>query len=89
MPRPGWPALIVSIIPVLFLSLVTFNTPYIKSLNFLEAKYSGFQANFGTLGYCTTGGTAVTGAANVTVDGCVGPTVGYQFGKLRALLDMR
>lgn len=72
------PAILVSIIPLVFLALVSFNTPLLKSLYFLKADYSGFSATFGTLGYCTTGGNAVT---NGTADasGCVGPTVGYSF----------
>ncbi|KAJ9103112.1 hypothetical protein QFC21_002534 [Naganishia friedmannii] len=79
MPARGIAALCVSVVPVVLLAVVTFNTPYLKSLNFLQAKYSGFEATFGTLGYCTTGGTAVTGTTNGTVNGCVGPKIGYQF----------
>ncbi|KAJ9110084.1 hypothetical protein QFC19_001755 [Naganishia cerealis] len=81
MPPQGLAGLCVSVIPVVLLALVTFNTPYLKSLSFLDAKYAGFQASFGTLGYCTTGGTAVTNGTAAGADGCVGPTIGYTFGQ--------
>ncbi|KAJ9094204.1 hypothetical protein QFC20_006937, partial [Naganishia adeliensis] len=73
------PAIVVSVIPLVLLALVSFNTPLLKSLYFLKANYAGFSATFGTLGYCTTGGNAVTNGTTVDANGCVGPTVGYTF----------
>ena len=73
------PGIVLSVIPVVLLAIVSFNTPLIKSLFFLKAEYSGFEATFGTLGYCTTGGAAVTNGSAVDANGCVGPTIGYTF----------
>jgi hypothetical protein len=73
------PGIALSVIPVVLLAIVSFNTPHLKSLYFLKAEYSGFEATFGTLGYCTNGGTAVTNGTAVDGNGCVGPTIGYTF----------
>lgn len=73
------PGIALSVIPVVLLAIVSFNTPLLKSLFFLKAEYSGFEATFGTLGYCTNGGVAVTNGSAVDADGCVGPTIGYTF----------
>jgi hypothetical protein len=63
----------------IFLVLVSFNTPLLKSFYFLKATYSqGANAgdvSFGTLGYCfnRSGGEV-----------CTGPQVGYEIGEFEA-----
>jgi hypothetical protein len=64
----------------IFLALVSFNTPLLKSFYFLKATYSqGANAgdvSFGTLGYCfnRSGGEV-----------CTGPKIGYEIGQSQRL----
>lgn len=65
------PGLLLIIAAVVLLALVSFNTPLLKQLYFLEAKFEDYDLKLGTLGYCLdTGGKA----------SCQGPQVGYEFG---------
>lgn len=72
--RSATPGTILCLAATVLLAIVSFNTPLLKSLYFLQANYSTGQyagtLTLGTLGYCLT----TNGATN-----CVGPTVGYEF----------
>jgi hypothetical protein len=76
--RSATPGTILSLGATILLALVSFNTPLLKSLYFLEARFSSGQyagtLRLGTLGYCLDTGSG---------ENCVGPTVGYSFGKSR------
>jgi hypothetical protein len=73
--RSATPGTILSLGATIILALVSFNTPLLKSLYFLEARFSSGQyagtLRLGTLGYCLDTGSG---------ESCVGPTVGYSFG---------
>lgn len=70
------PGHILYLTTAIFLALVAFNTPLLKSFYFLRATYTVGQnsgeVSFGTLGYCVlrTGGEV-----------CTGPKIGYELGK--------
>lgn len=65
------PGLLLIIAAVVLLALVSFNTPLLKSLYFLEARFKEYTLKLGTLGYCLDSGGTVS---------CQGPQVGYEFG---------
>ncbi|WWC63202.1 uncharacterized protein I303_105802 [Kwoniella dejecticola CBS 10117] len=72
--RNATPGTLVCLIAAILLAVVSFNTPLLKSLNFLKATYSSGQYSgeitLGTLGFChTLDGTST----------CTGPQVGYEF----------
>nr|XP_019011390.1 uncharacterized protein I206_03490 [Kwoniella pini CBS 10737]OCF50171.1 hypothetical protein I206_03490 [Kwoniella pini CBS 10737] len=72
--RNATPGTLVCLIAAALLAVVSFNTPLLKSLNFLKATYSSGQYSgeitLGTLGFChTLDGTST----------CTGPQVGYEF----------
>lgn len=73
-PRQATSGTILCLASAILLALVSFNTPLLKSMYFLEARYSTGQyagvMRLGTLGYCLELNGATT---------CVGPTVGYNF----------
>jgi hypothetical protein len=73
-PRQATSGTILCLASAILLALVSFNTPLLKSMYFLEATFSTGQyagrLRLGTLGYCLM----VDGNEN-----CVGPTVGYNF----------
>ncbi|WRT68337.1 uncharacterized protein IL334_005313 [Kwoniella shivajii] len=72
--RNATPGTLACLIATALLAVVSFNTPMLKSLNFLSASYSSGQYSgtltLGTLGFChTLSGTET----------CTGPQVGYEF----------
>lgn len=78
--RSATPGTLLCLTATALLAVVSFNTPLLKSLYFLEATYASGQyagtMRLGTLGYCVDfQGT----------ESCVGPTVGYQFGEWEVL----
>jgi len=72
--RSATPGTLLSLAAAILLALVSFNTPLLKPLYFLQATFStGTDAgtlNLGTLGFCLTQQGTTT---------CTGPTVGYEF----------
>ncbi|WWD18982.1 hypothetical protein CI109_103439 [Kwoniella shandongensis] len=68
--RNATPGTLICLIATALLAIVSFNTPLLKSLDFLSASYSEGTISLGTLGYCLT----VSGTQT-----CVGPQVGYEF----------
>lgn len=68
--RSATPGTLLCLAATALLAVVSFNTPLLKSLYFLEARLSGGQYSgtlrLGTLGYCLN-------------DVCQGPQVGYEF----------
>ena len=70
--RSATPGTLLCLAATALLAIVSFNTPMLKTLYFLEARFSGGQysgvLHLGTLGYCLN-------------DACVGPQVGYEFSK--------
>lgn len=73
--NPATPGFIVTLVATILLALVSFNTPIIKSINYLQATFNDGGVNgtvtLGTLGYCidlSTNGTT-----------CSKPSVGYEF----------
>nr|XP_019044586.1 hypothetical protein I302_06499 [Kwoniella bestiolae CBS 10118]OCF23516.1 hypothetical protein I302_06499 [Kwoniella bestiolae CBS 10118] len=72
--RNATPGTLACLAATILLAVVSFNTPLLKSLNFLSASFSSGQYSgsltLGTLGFChTLDGT----------DSCTGPQVGYEF----------
>lgn len=74
--NPATPGFIVTLAATILLALVSFNTPIIKSIDFIKATFSDSGVNttitLGTLGYCidlSTNGTT-----------CSKASVGYEFG---------
>lgn len=65
------PGLLLIIAAVVLLALVSFNTPLLKQLYFLDAKFEDYDLKLGTLGYCLDANGKVS---------CQGPQVGYEFG---------
>ena len=79
--RPATPGFLVTLVATILLAVVSFNTPIIKSISFLQASLTVDNVNgtirLGTLGYCldlSTNGTT-----------CSSPSVGYSF-DLNALI---
>lgn len=74
--RSATPGTLLSLIATVLLALVSFNTPLLKSIYFLQANFSSGQyagtLRLGTLGYCLDAGGG---------EQCTGPTVGYSFGQ--------
>ena len=74
--RSATPGTLLCLVATILLAVVSFNTPLLKSLYFLEARFSSGQyagtLRLGTLGYCLN----VQGS-----ESCVGPTVGYNFSR--------
>jgi hypothetical protein len=72
--RSATPGTILCLAATILLAVVSFNTPLLKSLYFLEARFSSGQyagtLRLGTLGYCLD----LQGS-----ESCVGPTLGYNF----------
>ncbi|WVN90222.1 uncharacterized protein L203_105458 [Cryptococcus depauperatus CBS 7841] len=72
--RNATPGLIACLVASVLLAIVSFNTPLLKSLNFLKASYSNGslqgELTLGTLGFCHDTGQRMT---------CTGPQVGYEF----------
>lgn len=79
--RSATPGTLLSLGATIILALVSFNTPLLKSLYFLEARFSSGEyagtLRLGTLGYCLDAGSGET---------CNGPRVGYQFGEFQPAL---
>lgn len=79
--RPATPGFLVTLVATILLAVVSFNTPLIKSIFFLEASISVDGVNgtirLGTLGYC------LELSSNGTT--CSSPSVGYNL-DLNALL---
>lgn len=73
--RSATPGTLLSLVATVLLALVSFNTPLLKSIYFLEANFSSGQyagtLRLGTLGYCLDTGSG---------EQCNGPRVGYSFG---------
>jgi hypothetical protein len=69
--RSATPGTVLCLVATALLAVVSFNTPLLKSLYFLQATFSSGQYSgtlrLGTLGYCLN-------------DVCQGPQVGYEFG---------
>ncbi|ODN92733.1 hypothetical protein L198_05527 [Cryptococcus wingfieldii CBS 7118] len=72
--RNATPGTILCAASTVLLAIVAFNTPVIKSLDFLSASYTAGsysgELSLGTLGFCHT----LSGTQN-----CTGPQVGYEF----------
>ncbi|ORY35459.1 SUR7/PalI family-domain-containing protein [Naematelia encephala] len=72
--RSATPGVLLLMVTTALLAVVSFNTPLLKSLYFLQATYSSGDYDgtlkLGTLGFCLESG----GSTN-----CTGPTVGYEF----------
>ncbi|OCF57425.1 hypothetical protein L486_04883 [Kwoniella mangroviensis CBS 10435] len=72
--RNATPGTLACLAATILLAVVSFNTPLLKSLNFLSASYSSGsysgELTLGTLGFCHT----LDGSQN-----CTGPQVGYEF----------
>ncbi|WWC90795.1 uncharacterized protein L201_005732 [Kwoniella dendrophila CBS 6074] len=72
--RNATPGTIAVLAATALLAVVSFNTPLLKSLNFLKATFSSGQYSgeitLGTLGFCHT----LDGTSS-----CTGPRVGYEF----------
>ncbi|WVQ74863.1 hypothetical protein IAR50_004470 [Cryptococcus sp. DSM 104548] len=72
--RNATPGTILCAASTVLLAIVSFNTPMIKSLDFLSATYTASsysgELSLGTLGFCST----FSGVQN-----CTGPQVGYEF----------
>jgi hypothetical protein len=73
--RSATPGTLLCLVATALLAIVSFNTPLLKSLYFLEARFDSGQysgvLHLGTLGYCLN-------------DVCVGPQVGYEFSECLA-----
>lgn len=78
--RSVLPGLLLIIAAVVLLALVSFNTPLLKQLYFLEAKFEDYILKLGTLGYCLDTAGKVT---------CQGPQVGYEFGTSQSAWEHR
>jgi hypothetical protein len=76
--RSATPGTLLLLATTALLAIVSFNTPLLKSLNFLSATYSTGEytgtIHLGTLGYCIELSGTTT---------CKGPTLGYEFSELR------
>ena len=74
--RGATPGTLLCLAATIILAIVSFNTPLLKTLYFLQANYSSGQyagtLQLGTLGFCLN----FQGTQN-----CTGPTVGYEFSK--------
>lgn len=68
--RSATPGTVLCLAATVLLAVTSFNTPLLKSLYFLEARFSAGEysgtLHLGTLGYCLN-------------DVCQGPQVGYEF----------
>jgi hypothetical protein len=89
--RSATPGTVLCLIATILLAIVSFNTPLLKSLNFLEATYT-VGSNAYVLSYSATGrgeriadalrGTITFGTLGYCLEAggtttCQGPTVGY------------